>query len=93
MHKMTNLSKFELNWSSKLRDNNEKKNILVKQSCALSADAWFRDLKFYIGAAESYFFLEYYVTSEVAASHNVLYYQPLPFTLYQVMFYANNYSE
>ena len=27
---------------------------------------------------ENYFFLENYVTSEGAVSHNVLYYQPLP---------------
>ena len=41
---------------------------------------------------ENYFFLENYVTSEGAVSHNVLY-QPLPITLYQVRFYANNYFE
>ena len=45
MQKITNLWKLELNWSSKLRDNNERKNTLVTQSCVL-ADAWFRDLKF-----------------------------------------------
>ena len=39
MHTITNLSKFELNyWSSKLRDNNErKKNTLATLSCALSS--------------------------------------------------------
>ena len=42
---------------------------------------------------ENYFFLENYVTSEGAVSHNVLYYQPLPITRYQVRFYANNYFE
>ena len=45
MHKITNLWKFHLNWSSKLRDNNERTNTLVTRSCVLS-DAWFRDLKF-----------------------------------------------
>ena len=35
MHKITNLWKFELNLSSKLRDNNERKNTLVKRSCVL----------------------------------------------------------
>ena len=45
MPKITNLWKFELNWSSKLRDNNERKNTLVTRSYVLS-DAWFRDLKF-----------------------------------------------
>ena len=28
-----NLWKFELNWSSKLRDNNERKNIIDTRSC------------------------------------------------------------
>ena len=32
-----------------------------------------------------------YFTSEGAVSHNVLYYQPLPITRYQVRFYANKY--
>ena len=40
---------------------------------------------------ENYFFLENYVTSEGAVSHNVLYYQPLSITCYQVRFYADNY--
>ena len=44
MHKITNLWKFELNWSSKLRDNNEIKNTFVTRSCVLSV-AWFWDLK------------------------------------------------
>ncbi len=43
MHKITNLWKFELNWSSELRNNNGTKNTLVTRSCVLS-DAWFRDL-------------------------------------------------
>ena len=34
-----------------------------------------------------------YVTSEAAASHNILYYQQLPIACYQVSFYANNYFE
>ena len=41
----------------------------------------------------NYFFLENYVTSEGAVSHNVLYYQQLPITRYQVRCYANNYFE
>jgi hypothetical protein len=45
MHKTTNLWKFELNRSSKLRDNSERKNTLVTGSCVL-LDASFRDLKF-----------------------------------------------
>ena len=45
IHKITNLWKFVLNWSSKLRDNNGRKNsTLLARSCVLS-HAWFRDLK------------------------------------------------
>ena len=40
---------------------------------------------------ENYFFLKNYITSEGAVSHNVLYYQQLSITRYQVKFYANNY--
>ena len=40
---------------------------------------------------ENYFFLENYVTSEGAASHNVLYYQQLSIACYQVSFYAKYY--
>ena len=88
MPKMTNLWKFELNRSSKLGDNKERKNTLVKRSCVLS-DAWFQDLKF----DENYFFLENYFTSEGAVSHNVLYYQPFPITPNQERFYDDNYFE
>ena len=35
-HKITNMWKFELNWLSKLRDNNKRKNTLVTQGCVLS---------------------------------------------------------
>ena len=38
-------------------------------------------------------FMENYVTSEGAVSHNVLYYPQLPITRYQVRFYAYNYFE
>ena len=38
-------------------------------------------------------FLENYVTSEGAVSHNALYYQPLPITHYEVRFFADNYFE
>ena len=40
---------------------------------------------------ENNFFLENYVTSDGAFSQNVLYYQPLPNTQYQVNFHADNY--
>ena len=50
---------------------------------------WGLEIKF----VENYFFLENYVTSEGAVSHNVLYYQPLPITRYQERFYDNIYCE
>ena len=92
MHGITSLCKFELTWSSKLLDNNERKTPLSHE------DAWFRDHKFKIWGletkfVENYFFLANYVTSEGAVSHNVLNYQPLPITRYQVRFYANYYFE
>ena len=40
----------------------------------------------------SWNFLENYVTSEEAISHNILYHQPLPITHHQVRI-ANNYFE
>ena len=36
MHNITYLRKFELSRSSKLQDNNERKNTLVTRSCMLS---------------------------------------------------------
>ena len=42
---------------------------------------------------ENNFFPENYVTSEGAVSHNVVYYQQLSITRYQVSFYAKNYFE
>ena len=62
------------------------------------SDAWFRDLKFLnwgleIEFVKNDFFLENYGNPEDAVSHNVLHYQPLPITRYQLRFYANNYFE
>ena len=42
---------------------------------------------------ENYCFLKNYVTLEGAVSHNLLYYQQLPITRYQVRFYAKIYFE
>ena len=75
MHEVTNLWKFELNQSSELQDNNERKNTLVVRSCVLS-DAWYRDLNFWIWGleikfVENYFRLENYDALGVADSHNV----------------------
>ena len=36
IHKLTNLWKFELNWSSKFGENGKRKNTLVGQMCVLS---------------------------------------------------------
>ena len=44
-------------------------------------------------SVENDFFLENYVTSEGAVSHNILYYQQLFIAWYQLSFYANNYFE
>ena len=90
MHKTTNLWKFEVDRSSNLRDNNERKNTLVTRSF-VRLDGWFRDLKFWtwgleIIIVEKYFFLENYGTSEGAVSHNVLYHQPIPITRHQERF-------
>ena len=41
----------------------------------------------------NYLFLKNYFTLEGAVSHNVLYYEQLPITRYQVSFYADNYLE
>ena len=46
-HTITPLWIFELNRSSKLRDNIKRKNTFVTRRCVLS-DAWFWDFKFYV---------------------------------------------
>ena len=67
MHKITNLWKFELNWSLKLQDNNGRKNTLVTRSCVLSENQF----KYFTEKLLS----QNYVTSEGATSQNVLCYQ------------------
>ena len=84
MHKVTNQWKFELNRSSKLQDNNERKNTLVIHE-AVCFQIWGLEIKF----VENYFFLENYVTSEGAVSHNVLYHQQLSIACNQVSFMPN----
>ena len=96
MHKITNLWKFELDWSSKLQKNNGRK-LPSCTSCVL-LDAWIRDLSWGLEfnsniLARNYLFLKYYITSEGAVSHNVLYYQQLSIAHYQVGLYAYNYFE
>ena len=48
---------------------------------------WCLKIKF----VENYFFLKNYISLEWVVSHNVLYYQLLSITYYQVRFYANSY--
>ena len=95
MHKITNLWKFELVWSSELRDNYERK----KHPCHTKLCAF----RYLISRPQILNLrsqnqirgklLKNYITSEGAVSHNVLYYQPLHITCHQVRFYANNYFE
>ena len=84
--KIINLWKFELNRSSKLRDNNGRKNTLVTQSCVLS-DAWFWDLTLTREVSRSnYYCVLWKITSfskttllhKGAVYHDVLYRQQLP---------------
>ena len=80
------LWKFELNQSSKLRDNNEEKKT-PKNPPLSHKVVCFHMLDFETSNSESE------VTLEGAVSHSVLYYQQLPITRYQVRFYAINYFE
>ena len=82
-HKITNLWKFELNWSLKLRDNNERK----KHPCYMKLCA-FRCL---ISKPEVLKSNSWKITSFLKT--NFLYYQQLSITRYQVRFYAYNYFE
>ena len=51
----------------------------------LASKIWGLEIK----SMENYFFLENFVTSKGAVSHNVLYHQPLPISHHQVLrFYA-----
>ena len=98
MHKKeTNLC-IELNWSSNLGDNKRRQNTLVTKV------VWFQMLDFKTSKSNSevsksnsntlveiVFFLDNYVTSEGAVSHNVLHYQQLSTACYQISFYANSY--
>ena len=84
IHTITNLWKFEL----KLQKNNGRKNTLVTQVVC------FQVIEFETSAEViNYFFLKYYVTSEGAVSHKVVYCQQLSVTRYQVSCYAYNYFE
>ena len=81
MHKIKNLRKFELNWSSMLR---EKKIPLFKHEVVCFQMLEFETSKFISDRSRNqirgklFFSLKNYVTSEGPVSHNVLYYQQLP---------------
>ena len=78
----------------------ESLSSIGRRRCVLS-DAWFRDLKILILMSRNLFqniiwvrncfFLKNYATSEGAVSHNLLYFQQLSITRYQVSCYAKNY--
>ena len=93
----TNMWKFELNWSSKLRDNNErKKKTCHTKLCAfgcLISRPQNLNLRSRNQIRRKLMFLENNVTSEWANDHNVLYFQSLPITRYQVRLYDINYYE
>ena len=85
MHKITNLWKFELDWLSKLRENNGRKNALVAQVvCFQMVD--FETSKSNSEASKSssnilvekYFFLENGYTSEGAVSISTAFHCLLP---------------
>ena len=94
MHQITNLWNFELNRLSKLQDINERKNTLVAPSshevvCFQNLD--FKTSKSISKVSKSNLwkitsFPKNFVTSEGAVSHNVLYYQQLSITHYQLRF-------
>ena len=91
MHKITNLWKFWLHRSSKLRENNGRKNTLVAQSCVLS-DAWkgFRSEEFF---RFKYFSKKLPLSQTLRYSRwsrflTITYTINLSFARYQVSFYA-----
>ena len=96
MHKITNLWKFELNQSSQLQDNNERKNSPCHTK--LCAYRWLISRPQVLNLRSRNQFRgkillsrKLHGTSEWAVSHNVLYHQPLPITHHKERFFANNY--
>ena len=95
MHKIT---KFELDWSSELQDNYERKKTPLSHEvvCFQMLDFETSNSKLEVSKSNSWTitsFSKNYVTSEGAVFHNVLNYQPLPITRYQVRYYADDYFE
>ena len=74
----------------------EKTPLSPKVVCFLMLDFETSNSKFEVLKSKlvgNYSFLENYVTSEGAVSHNILYHQPLPITRNIVRFYAYSYFE
>ena len=97
MHTIINLWKFELNWSSKLWDNNErKKHPFHTKLCAfrcLISRPQNLILSLEINSWKISSFTKTTLLQREPFSHNVLYYQQLSITRYIVSFYAKNYFE
>ena len=95
MHKITNLWKFERSWSSNLRENNGRKNILVAQVVCLRCLEfnWTRIQFKYFSDMRNYYYLKNTLLQREPFSHNVLFYQQRSIARYQVSLYANRYFE
>ena len=75
MRKITSLWKFELiNWTLKLQENDERKNILVVLNIGFQIEIKGSSKKYFIILVRNYLFVKNYFTSEEVGSHNVLYY-------------------
>ena len=91
MYKITNLWKFELNWSSKLRDIKARKNTLVAPwshefVCFQMVDFGTSNSK-----SEVLKWTSWKITSFTKTICHFRGSQPLPINLHQVMFYTNKY--
>ena len=91
VHKITNLWKFGLNWSSKLHENDERKTPLLHNFVYFQMHNKRLQLRSFIIWVRNYLFLKNYVNSGRTVCHNALYYQQLSMACYQVSFNANNY--
>ena len=91
MHKITNLWRFGLSWSSKLQENNHRKtHLLYNNLCAFRCRKKASGLKYFNIWVRNYLFvkeLRYFTGSRFPQCFN---YQQLCIAHYQVSFYANN---
>ena len=91
MHRITNLWQLWFNWSSKLQENNDRKNTLVAQCVCFQMPNKRLHARSLLIFEWEITFIQNYVSSKGAISHNVLNYHLLSIT--QVSFYATNYFE